>query len=396
MDFNQIVTQANRNGMLTVQPRMGFDCPDKMLNGLTAVKNANATTMGTITLDSYTRVDDIVNAQKSLDAGHILNGYPIINHGSRKCIDLLNTIQDDYFMVQVRHGSSLPNHIFECLVESGVMATEGGPISYCLPYSRTPLKDAVNSWRQCVNMAAIGGAFGPLHIESFGGCMLGQMCPPGLLVALAIIEGVFFERYGLTSLSLSYAQQTSVSQDIGAVRALRELATKWLKKAEWHVVVYTYMGVFPKTIEGATDLLKASVEICKYGHAERLITKTVKEAFRIPTIVENIASLERARKHWDSLGEYNSYKDSTLFFHEIYTEATNIISHVLNLDSDVGEAILKAFSLGIIDVPYCLHFDNKGKSRAYIDAAGILQWCDVGNMPIEIKQERGNQLIGSI
>ena len=52
------------------------------------IMNANACTVGTIALDSYTRGNDLVNAQKAFDAGLALNGFPIINYGPNKTAEL--------------------------------------------------------------------------------------------------------------------------------------------------------------------------------------------------------------------------------------------------------------------------------------------------------------------
>ena len=56
VDFGEFVRRHGGSGALVVQPRMGFSDPAQMRTGLAAVKQANATTVGTITLDSYTRV----------------------------------------------------------------------------------------------------------------------------------------------------------------------------------------------------------------------------------------------------------------------------------------------------------------------------------------------------
>ncbi|BAU88406.1 methylaspartate mutase E subunit [Streptomyces laurentii] len=51
----------------------------------------------------------------------------------------------------------------------------------------------------------------------------------------------------LTSVSLSYAQQTSRAQDVE--RCTR--CVRWpehLDGIDWHVVLYSYMGVFPRTV----------------------------------------------------------------------------------------------------------------------------------------------------
>ena len=62
---------------------------------------------------------------------------------------------------------------------------------------------------------------GRAHLETFGGCLLGQLCPPSLLVAISVLEALFFVQHGLRSVSLSYAQQTHPAQDIEALAALR-------------------------------------------------------------------------------------------------------------------------------------------------------------------------------
>ena len=101
-------------------------------------------------------------------------------------------------------------------------------------------------WRESSEILAAGQAEGkPVHMETFGGCLLGQLCPPSLLVAVSLLEGVFFRTHGLRSISLSYAQQTSPAQDREAVAALRRLADEFLPDVDWHVVIYTYMGLFP-------------------------------------------------------------------------------------------------------------------------------------------------------
>lgn len=392
MNFNEFIRSAQANGDLVVQPRMGFASQSTMRQGLLAVKACNAATVGTITLDSYTRVGDISSAQLALDSGQDLNGYPIVNYGAKRNREMLCDVVAPHFPIQVRHGSPLPKHIFEAIAESGLNATEGGPVSYCLPYSRTPLTQAVAAWRDCTRFAAAGGDAGQIHIESFGGCMLGQMCPPSLLVAISLLEGMFFEREGLYEISFSYAQQTSPSQDIGAVKALRRLAAKWIKRASWHVVLYTYMGVFPRTAQGALDLLKRSVDVCKAGGAERLIVKTIAEAIRIPTVQENILSLETSTQHWRHGHSLQCAEQENVFAEDIFNEAQALIEAVVQLDSDIGEALIKAFDRGLLDVPYCLHQDNAGKSRAVIDEQGALGWLTAGRMPVKTINEGRQQV----
>lgn len=74
--FGEFVRHRAASGELVVQPRMGFSDPARMRAGLLATRRAAATTVGTLTVDSYTRVGDLAAARDALRAGIALNGYP--------------------------------------------------------------------------------------------------------------------------------------------------------------------------------------------------------------------------------------------------------------------------------------------------------------------------------
>ena len=395
--FGQYVARQASAGRLVVQPRMGFSAADRMRDGLQAVKRAAGSTAGTITLDSYTRINRHASAQRHLDEELTLNGYPIVAYGPDATREMLAGIEEANFPIQVRHGSADPREIFTAMLAAGLYATEGGPISYCLPYSRMPLAEAVPAWRESAEILAAAQAEGkPVHMETFGGCLLGQLCPPSLLVAVSLLEGVFFRTHGMTNLSLSYAQQTSPLQDREAVAALRRLAAEFLPDVDWHVVIYTYMGLFPNTVEGAQALLDESVRLATESEAERLIVKTALEAFRIPTIEENVEALERSSALAMSVRRM-SMADGLFFdMHEAdtetYTEARALIEAVLGLDPDIDTALLTAFERGILDIPFCLHPDNRNEARSVIDGDGQLHWLDTGQMPLPRPQHAADLL----
>ncbi|MCP9945758.1 methylaspartate mutase [Streptomyces somaliensis] len=387
--FASAVTAARRAGELVVQPRMGFADLPRMGDGLRAVKRARARTVGTLTIDSYTRVGDDDSARLALAEGADLNGYPIVAHGADTTRDLVAGLAGDGFAIQVRHGSANPLGIIRALLDAGLDATEGGPVSYCLPYSRTPLRDSVDAWaRSCELLASRPGT----HLESFGGCMLGQLCPPGLLVALSVLEGVFFRQHGLRSVSLSYAQQTHHDQDVEALLALRTLAGEHLAGLDWHVVLYTYMGVFPRTAGGALALLRDSARLAALTGTERMIVKTPAEAHRIPTIEDNVHALEEAAL------AAAAHRGAAAVAGEEYgvlAEARALVEAVLELHPDTGRALTEAFRRGVLDVPYCLHADNAQRSRSYIDARGSLQWHATGSMPIRPLPAPGRDRLGA-
>ena len=376
--FGAFVARAHRAGTLVVQPRMGMSSPATMRQGLLATRAAAATTVGTITLDSYTRVGEDAKARAALDTCADLNGYPIVAHGAETTKAVLGAVAGEDFPVQVRHGSPCPQNIFAALIDAGLHATEGGPVSYCLPYSRASLDASIRNWIECCELlAALRGPDVEPHLESFGGCMLGQLCPPSLLIAMSVLECMFFRQHGLHSVSLSYAQQTNEEQDLEALLVLRRLAGELLADLDWHIVVYTYMGVYPRTAFGATSLLEQSARLAVRSGASRLIVKTIAEAHRIPTIEDNIGALETAAAAAVLAPPPGLVADTGL-----YEEARTLIDAVLELSPDLGRALAAAFRLGYLDVPFCLHPDNAGRARSLLDDAGRLRWSRTGSMPI--------------
>jgi methylaspartate mutase epsilon subunit len=376
--FGEVVAGHRARGELVVQPRMGFADPARMRHGLLATRDARAATTGTVTLDSYTRVGDHRAVRQALAADADLNGYPIVDRDPATTSAMLDGVLTPGFPVQVRHGSADPRRIVATLLACGLDATEGGPVSYCLPYSRMPLAEAVDNWRQCCRtLAEARGPDREPHLETFGGCMMGQLCPPALLVALSVLEGMFFRQHGVRCISFSYAQQTHAGQDEEAVAALRAMVERYVPHARTHVVIYTYMGVYPRTRGGALRLLAESARLAARSGASRLIVKTTAEAHRLPTVAENVVALEHAAASARGVRRRVDVDDTG-----IHAQACALVDNVLSLHDDIGRALVTAFALGHLDVPFCLHPDNAGRTRGYLEPDGRLGWQRIGSLPI--------------
>ncbi|MEV7325284.1 methylaspartate mutase [Streptomyces sp. NPDC093970] len=382
--FGAYVAAAHAAGRLVVQPRMGLSDPVEMRAGLMATKAAAGTTAGTITVDSYTRLGQHEAARKALENGALLNGYPIVLRGPVTTESVLRGVMDPDFPVQVRHGAPDPRAIVSALIAAGLDATEGGPVSYCLPYSRTPLDASITAWSAaCRELAALAETGRRPHLETFGGCMLGQLCPPSMLVALSVLEACFFRQHGITDVSLSYSQQTNPDQDLEAVNALARIAEERLGDIDWHIVVYAYMGVHPQTATGARLLLREAVRLAVRTGSARLIVKTASEASRIPTVAENIDALEIAAAFAEDLRHDGASHGAVVPAEgTVEREARALVDAVLELEPDVGRALLTAFRCGYLDIPFCLHPDNARRTHAAIDSDGRLQWTALGALPI--------------
>lgn len=384
----------NATGLL-VQPRMGMSDPQAMAAGLHAVSTVGPQAVGTITLDSYTRVGDHEGARAALAGGGQLNGFPLVLLGPEVTREVAAAAGER--PVQVRHGSARPQQIFRTMVEAGLSASEGGPVSYCLPYGRTPLAESVAHWRDATQELAHSSreCGRRAHLETFGGCLLGQLCPPSLLVAITLLEAMFFVQNGVHDVSLSYAQQTDQQQDLEALAALRHLAGQLLgPRVDWHIVLYSYMGQFPRTVAGANLLVRRGAELAVLGGAERIVVKTSAEAYRLPTVAENVESLRAVSATAQRCAETSGAGQVDCA--EMLQECSALVGAVLQLSDDIGTALLKAFATGLLDVPFCLHQDNRGATGTLIDARGRLVWAATGNLPLPGGSQRsGGRRVGS-
>ena len=379
--FSRYIHRSRERGQVVVQPRMGWGSPEVMRQALLAVKQNSPPCIGTLTLDSYTRIGDYLTPLVSLRKGHQLNGYPIVSHSAETTRAMLAGVQDEDFPIQVRHGTPKPQLIFRRMIELALDATEGGPVSYCLPYSRISLSVAIGAWEESCRLLA--GEMEHAHVESFGGCLMGQLCPPSMLVTMSVLECCFFKECGLRSVSLSYAQGTSYTQDRAALALLRELAAELLGGIDWHVVLYTYMGLFPATEAGAATLIAQSARLARESATERLIVKTKAESRSIPTLEDNLQALRLSRVAADAVtGVVPLSAAERGCYEEIKFEVMALLDAVLSADCNVSRALSIAFRRGLLDVPYCLHPDNRSLVRSAIDDEGRLVWANTGNLPI--------------
>jgi methylaspartate mutase epsilon subunit len=108
----------------------------------------------------------------------------------------------------------------------------------------------------------------------------------------------------------------------------------------------------------------------------------VAEAHHIPPIGDNVAAIAAAAAAAAAARSEPARAPCEATDNPVYAQARALVDAVLSLSADVGEGLARAFELGLLDVPYCLHPDNARRSRSYVDQSGWLRWSDVGRMPI--------------
>tara|TARA_R110000868_G_scaffold6550_8_gene37122 strand:- start:30744 stop:32027 length:1284 start_codon:yes stop_codon:yes gene_type:complete len=387
--FAGLARTARSAGQIIVQPRAGVADLEGMRALLRGFRDeaAAAFVAGTITIDAKTRQGLIEDATEALKRGDALNGFPLLSH---PLVDVRSLAEEqaDRFFIQIRHGTPDPRHLYERLIEGGFSATEGGPVSYTLPYSCLPLRDTLRYWRealQCLVKSADRRGI-EVHHETFGGCMMGQACPPELLIAISVLECQHFYELGIPSVSASLALGTCDEQDEGALLALNDICADRFAGRDWHIVAYHFMGQFPQTEAGSYALIENGSRIAARGGAHRLIVKTKAEAHGIPTLEQNLAALDRSATAAAAAAAEDRQRPPAVeaWRSKIRTNAERLIAATLSLDLDAGRALGLAFEQGQLDVPFCTHQDNRNQSLSVLDESnGAILWASTGAMPIE-------------
>ncbi|PVE20308.1 hypothetical protein DC522_33120 [Microvirga sp. KLBC 81] len=84
-----------------------------------------------------------------------LNGYPLVAHGGRRGRDLNERTKQP---LDIRHGSTIADHLFETAIASGITSFEGGDITYNLPHAKkVPLEDTCPDARPPWRERRLGG-----------------------------------------------------------------------------------------------------------------------------------------------------------------------------------------------------------------------------------------------
>ena len=133
--------------------------------------------------------------------------------------------------------------------------------------------------------------------REFFGTLTATLIPPCVAIVTNILETLLAVRQGVKCVSLGYAEQGHRSQDIAAIRMMRKLTGEILdhmgyKDVQVNTVFHQYMAAFPLSLKRADELIRSSAMTAARSGATRLIGKTPVEAFRIPTLTDNINGIE--------------------------------------------------------------------------------------------------------
>lgn len=393
--FHRALSQAKESGQILIQPRCGVPSVDAQIKLMRYLKEEGGANLLSVTIDSYTRHNRYIDAEKGLVADQsqgrtALNGLPLVNHGISGGRRISEGIDAP---IQVRHGSPDARLLAEITFASGISSFEGGPITYTLPYSKHfDLHTAIEYWKYVDRLAAWYTSRGAcINRESFGP-LTGILLHPSIEIVVSILEALLMAKEGVTSITLGHSQTGCLVQDIASIRVMRSLATKYCSAMNHHnidltIAYHHWMGPFPRRESEANGLIAIGSACAKLSDCNKIITKTSHEALGIPTAEANANSLRLTRYMLNYLPQSLSC-DAELLDEEtamLTDQASDILDAVLDgPHSDLADNIVDAINRGIVDLPFAAHRLVRGRSTVARDASGALRFRSCGNMPIRV------------
>ena len=392
-NFALTVLRAKCEGITLTQPRGGFATVDEQIALLKALQDAGGADLLPITTDSYTRNERFAEAEKglaeSVRAGRsLLNGLPVVNHGIKAVRRVTEAVDKP---AMVLSGTSRPCLTAEIGLAGGATGFLGGGISYTLSYTKEfPIAEGIRNYQYLDRLCAYYWERGaPVHREQ-PGFLTGTLIPPGLGVAIAVIEALLGAQQGLPHYSIGLGQALCLAQDVAALRALERVCREYLERSGFGdttltIASHQWMANFPRDEAQAAGVIALGAMIAGLAGATQVITKSVHEAVGIPTVEVNAAGARLTRQVLRMLESWHLPIASELETEEamIAAEAEAILDRTLELgDGDWALGAVRAVEAGVIDVPWSPSRFNAGKALPARDGFGAVRYVANGGIPL--------------
>ncbi len=392
------LNKAKERGLTLIQPRAGVPVLESHIKLLQYLQESGADFLPS-TIDSYTRQNRYVEAQKGLEESvsrnrALLNGFPAVNHGVTNCKQVLEAVD---VPIEARHGTPDARLLSEIIHAAGWTSNEGGGISYNIPYAKSvPLEVSIKNWQYCDRLVGYYEERGiRINREPFGP-LTGTLVPPSISNTVMIIEALLAAEQGVKNITVGYGMGGNLVQDVAAINSLYDQTIEYLNKfgytgMEISTVFHQWMGGFPQDEAEALALISYSSTVAALSKATKLISKSPHESVGIPTMEANGLGVKASKFIVNMLKDQNMAESYALKeeIAQIKKEVHCLMDVIYKAgDGDWAVGIVSAFRQGLIDVPFAPSKCNAGKILPARDNDGMIRILEFGNLGFtdEIKE----------
>jgi len=375
-----------------VQPRGGVALIEDHIKLLQCLQDEGGADLLPATTDTYTRNMKFGEAQKGIEksvtAGRsLLNGLPVVNYGPKKIRRIVEAVDKP---IMTLSGTPFPRLTSEVTIAAGFSGYLGAGISYPCSYIKSmTLEEGIRNYQYVDRLCSYYAEHGVLIHREQPGFLTGTLIPPGIGVAVGVLEILLAAGQGVRHYSVGLAQNLDIVQDVAALRIYEEVCQHYLKKAGINdmfisVATHQWMQAFPPDEAEAFSVIVTGAIIAVLGGATQVITKTSHEAIGIPSKEANAAGARATRKAIDMMRKRRLPVDDEVKaeMEMIRKEAMVIVDKTLELgDGDVAVGVVRGFEAGTIDIPWAPNINTQGAVIPVRDGKGAVRYLRTGNLP---------------
>ncbi len=390
--YAKAVREAEREGRTLVQPRGGVALVEEHAALLRYLQEEGGADLLPNTTDTYTRNLKFRDAQRGIEESRtarrsMLNGCPIVNHGLNAVRRISESVRRPIIVLS---GTAFPQLTAEMGFAGGFTAFLGAGISYTAAYTKDlPFAQGIRNYQYLDRLTSFYEERGiRLHREQ-PGFLTGTLIPPGIGIAVAVLEMLMAAGQGVKHYSMGLCQSLNILQDVAGLHALKELGNDYLKRLGYggvffSVATHEWMQAFPPDEPRAFAVIVLGGVIAALSGATQVITKSSHEAEGIPTKEANAQGV-KATQMAIQLIRKNRFPESREFLQEkqmIKKEACSILDKALDMgESDPVLASLRSIEAGVLDIPWAPNELVAGKVIPIRDGAGAIRYLDHAGLP---------------
>jgi methylaspartate mutase epsilon subunit len=356
------------------------------------------------TTDSYTRNEQWTLAQKGIEETEklgrsMLNGYPMVNYGVGPTAELIDAIDKPAIMLT---GTAMPKLTGEIGYAAGYSGYLGSGIAYTVSYIKElSIEQGIRNYQYLDRLVAMYQDAGVELHRRQPGFLTGTNIPPCIAIVTAVLDCLLAAAQGVKNYGLEMGETLHLVQDAAATVVCREMCQEYLARQGFGdiftpVTLLHWMGAWPQDDAQSAALIGYGGTLAAIAGAVSVTTKSVHEAYGIPTPQANAEGLRTTRtaiylaRHirLDGLPEFEAEKEL------IRREVRAIVDKVLEMgDGDAAVGTVRAFEAGVLDIPWSPNRFVKSRILPARDADGYLRILDPGLMPfprevLELHEER--------
>ncbi len=392
-NYAQAIREAESEGRTLVQPRGGVALVEGHMALLRHLQEEGGADLLPNTTDTYTRNLKFREAQRGIEESRttgrsMLNGCPIVNHGLKAVRQISESVRRPIIVLS---GTAFPQLTAEIGFAGGFTAFLGAGISYTAAYTKDlPFAQGIRNYQYLDRLTSFYEENGiRLHREQ-PGFLTGTLIPPGIGIAVAVLEMLMAAGQGVKHYSMGLCQSLNILQDVAGLHALKEVGKDYLKRVGYEGVFFSiasheWMQAFPPDEPRAFAVIVLGGIIAALAGATQVITKSSHEAEGIPTKEANAQGV-KATKMAIRLIRKNRFPETREFLLEkemIKKEACSILDKALDIgDGDPVLASLRSIEAGILDIPWAPNQLMAGKVIPVRDGAGAIRYLDHAGLPL--------------